>query len=66
MLVVNKSDHAAHPEAELLGTSVSPWASPVHAVSAVAGAGLDALDPYLEPGGTVALLGSSGVGNRPS
>ena len=34
----------------------------VHAVSAVTGEGLEALDPYLEPGKTVALLGSSGVG----
>ena len=35
---------------------------PVHAVSNVTGEGLDALDPYLGPGRTVALLGSSGVG----
>jgi len=34
----------------------------LHAVSAVTGEGLEALDPYLEPGKTVALLGSSGVG----
>ena len=34
----------------------------VHAVSAVSGEGLEDLDPYLEPGKTVALLGSSGVG----
>ena len=35
---------------------------PVHAVSAVTGDGLDELDPYLQPGKTIALLGSSGVG----
>jgi ribosome biogenesis GTPase len=35
---------------------------PVHAVSAVTGAGLEALAPYLAPGRTVALVGSSGVG----
>ena len=34
----------------------------LHAVSAVTGEGLETLDPYLEPGKTVALLGSSGVG----
>jgi ribosome biogenesis GTPase len=34
----------------------------MHAVSAVTGEGLDALDPYLERGRTIALLGSSGVG----
>jgi len=36
--------------------------TPVHAVSAVTGEGLDALEPYFERDGTVALLGSSGVG----
>jgi ribosome biogenesis GTPase len=35
---------------------------PVHAVSAVSGEGLGDLGPYLAPGQTVALLGSSGVG----
>ena len=35
---------------------------PVHSVSAVTGEGLDALDPYLAPGRTIVLLGSSGVG----
>jgi ribosome biogenesis GTPase len=34
----------------------------VHAVSAVTGAGLDALGEYLLPGRTLALLGASGVG----
>jgi ribosome biogenesis GTPase len=35
---------------------------PVVAVSALAESGLDSLEPYLVPGKTVALLGSSGVG----
>ena len=35
---------------------------PVHAVSCASGEGLAALAPYLGPGQTVALLGSSGVG----
>ena len=35
---------------------------PVHAVSCRTGEGLDALDRYMQPGRTVALLGSSGVG----
>jgi ribosome biogenesis GTPase / thiamine phosphate phosphatase len=34
----------------------------VHAVSSETGAGFDGLDRYLEPGRTVCLLGSSGVG----
>jgi len=35
---------------------------PIHGVSAVTGEGLELLEPYLLPGSTVALLGSSGVG----
>jgi ribosome biogenesis GTPase len=35
---------------------------PVHAVSARTGRGLESLDPYLQRGETIALLGSSGVG----
>jgi ribosome biogenesis GTPase / thiamine phosphate phosphatase len=35
---------------------------PAHTVSAVTGEGLEALDPYLGMGRTIALLGSSGVG----
>jgi ribosome biogenesis GTPase / thiamine phosphate phosphatase len=34
----------------------------VHPVSSETGAGFDALDRYLEPGRTICLLGSSGVG----
>lgn len=36
--------------------------APVHAISTLTGAGLSALSPYLQPGTTIALLGSSGVG----
>lgn len=36
--------------------------APVHLVSTHTGAGLDDLQPYFEPGRTVALVGSSGVG----
>lgn len=36
--------------------------APIHAVSALRGDGLDDLLPYLQPGRTAALLGSSGVG----
>jgi ribosome biogenesis GTPase len=35
---------------------------PVHAVSAISGDGLEELAPYLEPGRTTAVVGSSGVG----
>jgi ribosome biogenesis GTPase len=38
------------------------WDVPVLAVSGKTGQGIDTLEPYLQPGRTVALLGSSGVG----
>jgi ribosome biogenesis GTPase / thiamine phosphate phosphatase len=62
VVVVNKSDTSTDPVAELLEIEPVTMAVPVHAVSAVTGDGLEALDPYLQPGRTIALLGSSGVG----
>jgi ribosome biogenesis GTPase len=62
VIVVNKSDVAADPEGELLEIEPVAMGVPVHPVSAVTGDGLEALDPYLERGRTIALLGSSGVG----
>jgi len=38
------------------------WGTPVHAISTLAGIGLDALDDYLIDGRTVVVLGTSGVG----
>jgi ribosome biogenesis GTPase len=62
VIVVNKSDVATDPEAELLEVEPVAMGVSVLPVSAVTGEGLDALDPYLERGRTIALLGSSGVG----
>jgi ribosome biogenesis GTPase len=62
VVVVNKSDTAADPEVELLEIEPVTMGISVHAVSAVTGQGLETLDPYLQLGRTVALLGSSGVG----
>ena len=62
VVVVNKSDTAEDPEGELFEIEPVTMGVSVHAVSAVAGDGLEALDPYLQQGRTVALLGSSGVG----
>jgi len=62
VIVINKSDLADDPaslEAEIAG--VSPGISVV-AVSAATGTGIDRLDPFLTPGTTVVLIGSSGVG----
>ncbi len=62
VIVVNKKDVADDPEAELLEVEPVLIGVPVHAVSAVTGEGLEALDSYLGKGRTIALLGSSGVG----
>jgi ribosome biogenesis GTPase len=62
VIVVNKLDAADDPAAELFEIEPVAMGVPVHAVSAVTGDGLDELDPYLQPGKTIALLGSSGVG----
>ena len=62
VIVANKRDIADDPEAELLEVEPVVMGVPVHSVSAVTGEGLEALDPYLGMGRTIALLGSSGVG----
>ena len=62
VIVVNKSDVAEDPQAELVEVEPVAVGIAVCAVSAVTGDGLAELDPYLGPGKTVALLGSSGVG----
>ncbi len=62
VVVINKSDLADDPATladEIV--SVSPGI-PVIPISAVSGEGVDRLDPYLSPGTTIALIGSSGVG----
>ncbi|MGH9887392.1 MAG: ribosome small subunit-dependent GTPase A [bacterium] len=64
VIVVNKTDVADPAElaATLAGlTDVAPDVAIVP-VSAHRGDGLAALEPYLRPGHTVALIGSSGVG----
>ena len=61
-IVVNKSDLADDPEAELAQLGPVALGVAVHAVSAATGEGLATLEPYLARGRTIALLGSSGVG----
>lgn len=62
VVVLTKSDLAA--DADLLVADVAAAApgAAVHAVSAMTGAGLDALAGYVAAGRTVALLGPSGAG----
>jgi ribosome biogenesis GTPase len=62
VLVVNKMDEAFDVDGALAKIEAVALGVPLLAVSAVTGEGLEALDPYLQPGHTVALLGSSGVG----
>lgn len=62
IVVLTKSDLTPDP-GELLDVAkrIAPGVD-VFAVSAKTGAGLDALSAYLQPGKTIVLLGSSGVG----
>jgi len=62
VVVLTKADLAAHPEAEVAEAESVAFGSPVLAVSAVTGAGMDALAAYLKPAETAVLVGSSGVG----
>jgi ribosome biogenesis GTPase / thiamine phosphate phosphatase len=62
VVVLTKSDLAKDPSETVAQAEAIAFGVPVHAVSSVTGAGLDALESHLAPGRTVALLGSSGVG----
>ncbi len=62
VIVLNKAD--VHPDLDAAVarvTAVAPGV-PIHPISAATGNGLGQLDAYLQPGKTVALIGSSGVG----
>jgi ribosome biogenesis GTPase len=62
VLVVNKLDEAAGVAQELGEIEAVALGVPLLALSAATGEGIELLEPYLQPGRTVALLGSSGVG----
>jgi ribosome biogenesis GTPase len=62
VVVLNKIDACPDAASALADAEAVAIGAPVHAVGAREGAGLSLLDPYLAPGRTVALLGSSGVG----
>lgn len=61
VLILTKSDLCESPDTAAANLR-DQLRVPVHAVSALAGEGLDALSPYLTDGRTVAMLGTSGVG----
>jgi ribosome biogenesis GTPase len=62
VIVINKSDLQGDPG--LLFREITPAAPgiPVIAISALNNEGIDQLEPFLSPGTTIALIGSSGVG----
>ncbi len=62
VVVLNKTDLSADPEAQAADVRTRLPFVDVLAISAKQGDGLSALDPYLSPSKTVALIGSSGVG----
>ncbi|HXE79461.1 MAG TPA: ribosome small subunit-dependent GTPase A [Vicinamibacterales bacterium] len=62
VIVLNKVDVAPDPEGQRRAVEAIAGGAPVHAISSKQGIGLEALNPYLQPGQTIALLGSSGVG----
>jgi ribosome biogenesis GTPase len=62
VVLLNKSDVAEDLDHAIAEITASAAGVPVHAVSARTAHGLDAIEQYLGPGRTGALLGSSGVG----
>jgi len=62
VVVLNKADVCDDLAARVAETERSASGVPVLVLAAKAGEGLEALAPWLLPGRTVALLGSSGVG----
>jgi ribosome biogenesis GTPase len=62
VIVLNKADKCDDVAGRIADTAAVAPGVPIRAVSATAGDGIDSLAPLLEPGKTVALLGSSGVG----
>jgi ribosome biogenesis GTPase / thiamine phosphate phosphatase len=62
VVLLTKSDLCADTDARVREVEAVASGAPIHATSARHSHGLDILAQYLQPGRTVALLGSSGVG----
>jgi ribosome biogenesis GTPase len=62
VVVITKIDLVENADEWIATASVAAPGVDVIAVSALTSDGIDALDPHLVPGSTIALLGSSGVG----
>jgi ribosome biogenesis GTPase len=61
-IVLNKADLCRDLDVKLLELSEANITAPIHVLAAAFGDGMDSLDPYLRPGTTIALAGSSGAG----
>jgi ribosome biogenesis GTPase len=62
IVVLNKADDRDDVAARIAEVEGIAAGTPIFAVSALSGVGLEALDSFLAPGQTIVLLGSSGVG----
>lgn len=62
VILLNKADLCVDVEQRLAEVEAVAIGVPIVVLSAAAGQGMTALQPYLQPGQTVALMGSSGVG----
>lgn len=62
VILLSKADLCVDLEEKLKETQRVAAGTPIHIISASCEIGLDELNQYLEPGRTIALLGSSGVG----
>lgn len=62
VILLTKTDTCDDVEAKVKEAEDVAAGAPIHAVCAIRGEGLEALDQYFSPGKTVALVGTSGVG----
>ena len=62
VIILSKSDLCPDVEVKIARTQEVSFGTPIHSISAIRGDGLGELRQYFEPGKTVALIGSSGVG----
>jgi ribosome biogenesis GTPase len=62
VILINKADLCDDVEAALAGVAPIALSVPVHPITALARDGVETITGYLEPGKTIALIGSSGVG----
>ncbi len=62
VILINKADLRDDIDSVLAELAPIALSVPVHPLSAASGSGVEAIAGYLEPGKTIALLGSSGVG----